>query len=54
MVEPTKTATPRVFVVGNGMTKFYKPGKHDYDYHELSEIAMKRALRDANIKFSEI
>ena len=26
----------RVFVVGNGMTKFLKPGKHNFDYEELS------------------
>jgi hypothetical protein len=35
----TKTsaaAQPRVFVVGNGMTKFYKPGKHDKDYPDLA------------------
>jgi hypothetical protein len=40
-----------VFVVGNGMTKFLKPGKHQFDYPELSNIAMKRALRDAGLKF---
>jgi hypothetical protein len=27
----------RVFVVGNGMTKFYRPGKHDKDYPELAK-----------------
>ena len=41
----------RVFVVGNGMTKFLKPGKHKFDYHELGEIAIRRALRDAGIKY---
>jgi acetyl-CoA acyltransferase len=45
---------PRVFVIGNGMTRFYRPGKHDYDYHNLAEIAQKRALRDANIDFKQI
>jgi len=40
-----------VFVVGNGMTKFLKPGKHKFDYHELGEIAIRRALRDAGIKY---
>ena len=44
----------RVFVVGNGMTKFYRPGKHDKDYPELAQIAVNRALRDANIKYNEI
>jgi hypothetical protein len=27
----------KVFVVGNGMTRFLKPGKHKFDYHELGE-----------------
>jgi len=29
-----------VFVVGNGMTRFMKPGKHSFDYHDLSKIAI--------------
>jgi acetyl-CoA acetyltransferase len=33
------------------MTPFMQPGKHNYDYHDLSHIAMKRALRDAGLKF---
>ena len=41
----------RVFVVGNGMTRFFKPGKHSFDYHDLSKIAIERALRDAGIRF---
>jgi acetyl-CoA acetyltransferase len=48
------TSPKKVFVIGNGMTKFYRPGKHDKDYHELANQAMRRALRDANIPFSEI
>jgi sterol carrier protein 2 len=44
----------RVFVVGNGMTKFMRPGKHSLDYHDLSEIAIRRALRDAGIPFTDI
>ena len=43
----------RVFVVGNGMTKFYKPGKHPYEYTDLSKIAMRRALTDAGVDFKE-
>ena len=27
----------RVFVIGNGMTKFYRPGKHDKDYPDLAK-----------------
>ena len=45
---------PRVFVVGNGMTKFLKPGKHKFDYHDLANVAMKRALRDAGLKYEQI
>jgi sterol carrier protein 2 len=48
MVEQKK---PRVFVIGNGMTRFYKPGKHDKDYMDLANIAIKRALRDAGLPF---
>jgi hypothetical protein len=33
------------------MTKFLKPGKHEFDYPELSEIAIRRALRDAGIVY---
>lgn len=45
---------PRVFVVGNGMTKFMRPGKHQFDYHDLSNVAIKRALRDAGLKFEQV
>jgi acetyl-CoA acetyltransferase len=45
---------PRVFVVGNGMTKFMKPGKHKFDYHDLANVAMKRALRDAGLKYEHV
>jgi sterol carrier protein 2 len=51
MVENKTRKEERVFVVGNGMTKFLKPGKHDFDYHDLSEIAIRRALRDAGIVY---
>jgi sterol carrier protein 2 len=53
MVE-SKRKEERVFVIGNGMTKFLKPGKHEFDYHDLSEIAIKRALRDAGVQFKAI
>jgi acetyl-CoA acetyltransferase len=48
------SAEQRVFVVGNGMTKFMKPGKHDKDYPQLSELAIRRALRDAGITFGQV
>lgn len=44
----------RVFVIGNGMTKFYRPGKHDKDYPQLAKQAITRALRDANIHYDKI
>jgi len=44
----------RVFVVGNGMTKFYRPGKHDKDYPELAKQAILRALRDAGIGYEKV
>lgn len=44
----------RVFVVGNGMTRFLKPGRGGADYHELSEVAIRRALKDAGIEFDKV
>lgn len=43
----------KVFVVGNGMSKFLKPGKHNYEYTDLSRIAMTRALADAGLEFDK-
>ena len=57
MVEATSNVTggaKRVFVVGNGMTRFLKPGKHSFDYPDLSKIAIQRALRDAAIGYEQI
>ena len=37
------------------MTKFLKPGKHTYDYDDLADIAIKRALDDAKgVTFEEV
>jgi len=47
-------APKRVFVVGVGMTKFEKPGKHQKDYPDFAEEAGKKALADAKIDFSEV
>jgi len=41
-----------VHVAGVGMTKFEKPGQHDYP--ELSKEAGEQALRDAGIAYQEI
>ena len=54
MVERNNTNKRRVFVVGNGMTRFLKPGKHDFEYHDLSKLAIDRALRDAGLKFEAL
>lgn len=50
----SQKAGNRVFVVGNGMTKFYRPGKHDKDYPDLAKQAIQRALRDANVTFDKV
>lgn len=44
----------RVFVIGVGMTKFMKPGKHDFEYTDLSKQAIERALRDSNISYKQV
>jgi sterol carrier protein 2 len=44
--------TFKVYVIGVGMTKFEKPGNHDYP--ELGQVAVKRALLDASIDYKEI
>lgn len=44
-----------MFVVGVGMTKFIKPGRDDNpDYDEMGALAIRRALRDANIPYNKI
>jgi sterol carrier protein 2 len=51
-MEPQKK---KVYIVGVGMTKFYKPSRKDIgDYPDFSPQAVKRAMRDANITFDEI
>ncbi|XP_071478905.1 sterol carrier protein 2-like [Diadema antillarum] len=44
----------RVFVVGVGMTKFFKPGKADGDYYELATQAGNAALKDAGLSFGAV
>lgn len=44
----------RVFVVGNGMTKFLKPNPKNPDYPEMGKQATQRALRDAGISYDQI
>ena len=57
MVEATRQpvrTSKRVFVVGNGMSRFMKPGKHSLDYPDFSKIAIQRALRDAGISYDKV
>lgn len=35
------------------MTKFYRPGKHSFEYTDLASIAAKRALEDAGIQYEK-
>jgi len=44
----------RVFIIGVGMTKFEKPGKHDKDYPDFAKEAGQRALEDACISYKEV
>jgi acetyl-CoA acetyltransferase len=44
----------KVFVIGVGMTKFLKPGSHDYSYIDLGRQAGQRALLDAGISYEKI
>ena len=56
MVESGRQASNRrkVYVIGNGMTRFMRPGKHSFDYHDLSKVAIQRALRDAAVSYKEV
>ena len=47
-------STSRVFVIGVGMTKFLRPGKHQLEYTDLANQAMKRAFRDSGIKYDKV
>ncbi|MBI2890361.1 MAG: lipid-transfer protein [Nitrospirae bacterium] len=42
----------KVCIIGVGMTKFHKPGQHDYP--ELTKEAGEQALKDAGIPYKEI
>ena len=47
-------AQKRVFVIGVGMTKFEKPGKKDWDYPDMGQIAGERAMADATISYDQV
>ena len=45
----------KVFVVGVGMTNFEKPGKRDdFDYPEMAEESVTKALGDCGLQFQDI
>ncbi|MCG8592395.1 MAG: lipid-transfer protein [Proteobacteria bacterium] len=44
----------KVYVVGVGMTRFEKPGRHDRDYPDFAEEAGGRALADAGIPYDQV
>lgn len=44
----------KVFVIGVGMTKFFKPGSHTLSYIDLGAEATRKALIDAEINYSLI
>jgi len=44
----------KVYVVGVGMIKFEKPGKRDWDYPKMGQVAGKKALADAGIPYNEV
>jgi acetyl-CoA acetyltransferase len=47
-------STPRVFVIGVGMTKFEKPGTRDWDYPDIGSEAARAALADADVDFGQV
>ena len=45
----------RVFVVGEGMTKFEKPGRREgWDYPQMAQESGSKALTDAGIDYTEV
>jgi len=44
----------KVFVIGVGMTKFLKPGSHNFTYYDLGKQAVSRALLDCGVSYEQI
>ena len=44
----------KVYVVGDGMTKFEKPGSRDWHYPDMAKEAGEKALADAGIPYDAI
>ncbi len=53
-MDQSQSTFKKVFVIGVGMSKFYKPGVHNFNYIDLGGLATKRAVNDANIKYTEV
>ena len=49
-----KQNSNKVFIIGVGMTKFLKPGSHDFSYIDLGRQAGQRALLDAGISYDKV
>jgi acetyl-CoA acetyltransferase len=43
-----------VFIIGVGMTKFFKPGSHSFSYIDLGKEEVIKALDDANIDYKSV
>jgi sterol carrier protein 2 len=54
-INATMAPTPKVYVVGCGMTKFEKPGRReDFDYPQMAKEAVTKALDDARVNYNEV
>eukprot|EP00009_Paramoeba_aestuarina_P008078 CAMPEP_0201524552 /NCGR_PEP_ID=MMETSP0161_2-20130828/23304_1 /ASSEMBLY_ACC=CAM_ASM_000251 /TAXON_ID=180227 /ORGANISM="Neoparamoeba aestuarina, Strain SoJaBio B1-5/56/2" /LENGTH=422 /DNA_ID=CAMNT_0047924015 /DNA_START=57 /DNA_END=1325 /DNA_ORIENTATION=+ len=49
-----KRQQQRSFIIGVGMSRFLKPGKHDKDYPDFAFEAGSRALEDATLDYETI
>uniref|UniRef100_A0A1I8GZW3 Sterol carrier protein 2 n=1 Tax=Macrostomum lignano TaxID=282301 RepID=A0A1I8GZW3_9PLAT len=48
-------ASPRVYVIGVGMTKFEKPGRREnFDYPDMAKEAVDKALTDARLGYASV
>jgi acetyl-CoA acetyltransferase len=49
-----KQLKSKAYIVGVGMTKFLKPGSHDFSYIDLGKQAVVRALIDSGISYEKV
>ena len=50
-MQENKVNKNKVFVIGVGMTKFLKPGSHNYSYIDLGKQSIQNALKDSKIDY---